>query len=296
MGPKQDLAGVPSGHSLTAARSIAPSTGLGDRGTPSGPERSYKPRPLTSHQLAVQQNRRDRAEYHISRKLKRLDKRSRKSRLREGGISRAWRRIKNIEDPFVKSDDENFAITRERHLVVRTTPAMEKEKEAPEEATSLPEKPMNGLGDSVVDVEVDSPTVAATDTSLKKIKVENVHNTDHHAKRYGNGTTHRSLAGLAPTEEEEDDYGEEAMALAAAIRRSRRRLDRWEREEKLRASGLVPAPRSANSLTRYRVAPLLLEGGSTGEPGDETREASEAGYDDEEMMEYEEEEIDVEME
>ncbi|CUS13227.1 unnamed protein product [Tuber aestivum] len=249
MGSKASLDA--SGHSLTAARSIAPSTGPLDRGTPPGIERGYRSRPLTSHQLAVQQNRKDRADYHINRKLKRLDRKSRKARLREGAISRCWRRIEHMEDPFAKSDDEH-----EIHPVkpiIRSTPAVA----APTIATAETDDAGNvtatatGAESNNKSTDPKDPTVVANsatdspvelmdvDTDLppvKKIKTEHVGG-HHSLKRYGNGTTYRGIAGLAPTDAEEDDHGEEALALAAAIRRSKRRLERWEEEDARRELG-----------------------------------------------------------
>lgn len=46
--------------------------------------------------------------------------------------------------------------------------------------------------------------------------------------RYDNGTNYRGCAGLIPRDNELDDFGEEAIGFAAAIRRTQRRLERWE--------------------------------------------------------------------
>ncbi|RPA98003.1 hypothetical protein L873DRAFT_1062982 [Choiromyces venosus 120613-1] len=246
--------GDASGHSLTAARSIAPSTGPLDRGTPPGTERGYRSRPLTSHQLAVQQNRRDRAEYLINRKLKRLDRKSRKARLQEGAISRCWRRIKHMEDPFAKSDDEHEVhpvkpIIRSTPAVVAAPPATTAETDDAGNAATTAAGSTEGNNKStdskdpatVANPTTDSPTEPMDIDSdlppVKKIKTEHVNNEHHSSKRYGNGTAHRGIAGLAPTDAEEDDYGEEALALAAAIRRSKRRLERWDEEDARRALG-----------------------------------------------------------
>lgn len=241
--------GDASGHSITAARSIAPSTGPLDRGTPPGAGGGYRSRPLTSHQLAVQQNRKDRAEYLINRKLKRLDRKSRKARLQEGAISRCWRRIKHMEDPFAKSDDEHEIhpikpIIRSTP-VVAAPPAAAVETDDAGNTTTVASTENSRLTDprdpaGVANSTADSPTepmdVEPDLPPVKKIKTEHV-NEHHSSKRYGNGTAHRGIAGLAPTDAEEDDYGEEALALAAAIRRSKRRLERWEEEDARRALG-----------------------------------------------------------
>ena len=144
---------------------------------------------MTTHQLAVQQNRKERVEHAIAHKLRRIDRKKRKVRMKEGAILRTWNRIKDLEDPLLASDDEN--------------------------------KPLRyyDFGDDVKREEDDHPA--------KRLKTE---------KGRVLGEITRAPAGLLPRREEEtgdeDDYGEEALSLASAIRRSTRRLDRWEKVDK----------------------------------------------------------------
>lgn len=299
------------GHVLTAARSIQPSS-MGEKGSPAmGADRGPKQRPLTSHQLAVQKNRKDRADYMINCKLKDLDKKTRKTRMKEGAIVRAWRRIKTLEDPFAKSDDEReLKVIRLHDMVV----APEKE---PEIALDEDGNPLgNGIGGSIAGGEEG----IMSESIPKKIKLEHSDHRDHHHKRFANGTLHPSAAGLVPVEEEEDDYGEESSSLAAAVRRTRRRIVRWEEEDKRRAArGLAPATvpdvPSASDPRLQISSKLQLAATNNGRGGmgsgeesaagghgesviyDETREPSYAGDEDEEMLDDggEDEDMDADM-
>lgn len=302
-----------SGHFISAARSIQPSM-MGDKGSlMMGTDRGPKQRPLTSHQLAVQQNRKDRADYMINRKLRSLDRKTRKIRLKEGAMVRAWRRIKNLEDPFAKSDDEReLKVVRVHDVSVIT----EKESEIiiDEDGNLIG----NGLSGTITSAVGEDGV--ATEPIIKKIKLE--HNIPHdpHSKRFANGTFHPSAAGLVPVEEEDDDYGEESSSLAAAVRRTTRRLERWEVEDRQRAAkGLSPAtvPDVPDIDGRHLQisSKLLLAAGKSGRGGgsgdesaadggggsaiyDETREPSYAGDEDEEMLDDgdEDEDMDADME
>ena len=68
---------------------------------------SRKPRPPTAHQIAVENNRKQRIEYLLSRGIHRKHHRARKTRRTEGAIVRALRRLEEVEDPFENSEDEN---------------------------------------------------------------------------------------------------------------------------------------------------------------------------------------------
>lgn len=75
---------------------------------------SRKPRPPTAHQIAVENNRKQRIEYLLSRGLHRKHHRSRKTRRTEGAIVRALRRLEEVEDPFENSEDEsNLSFNRD---------------------------------------------------------------------------------------------------------------------------------------------------------------------------------------
>ncbi|KAH8144331.1 uncharacterized protein LAJ45_11693 [Morchella importuna] len=305
-GGKQLSSSDTPGH-LMAARSIQPSMS-GDKGSPMmGSERGPKQRPLTSHQIAVQQNRKDRAEYMINRKLRSLDRKSMKIRLKEGAMVRCWRRIKNLEDPFDKSDDERDV----RIVRIHEAPAVVSGKES--DAMAEDGNPFGNTASIPGTLGEDGVLIEPTP---KKIKLE--HNTPHdsHHRRSTNGTVLPSAAGLIPVEEEEDDYGEEASSLAAAVRRTTRRLDRWEQSDRQRAAqGLAPATFShptgsdgRHSQITSKLLAAVNQGGSGDEsaPGggrgsaiyDETREPSFAGDEDEEMIDDadadEDEDMDVE--
>ncbi|CAK7233045.1 hypothetical protein SBRCBS47491_008474 [Sporothrix bragantina] len=68
---------------------------------------SRKPRPPTAHQIAVENNRKQRIEYLLSRGIHRKHHRARKTRRTEGAIVRALRRLEEVEDPFENSEDES---------------------------------------------------------------------------------------------------------------------------------------------------------------------------------------------
>jgi Ino eighty subunit 1 len=142
---------------------------------------------MTSHQLAVQQNRRDRVNHVIVRKMQRLDARKKRQRLKQGAFVRAWSRIKDIEDPLLVSDDEY---------------------------------PLKHTAEMVAD-----------DTNINGD--DDIHPNKRSKFAHRTTTYTRGPIGLAPRRDEEladgvDDFGEEAMSIAAAIRRTKRRLERWE--------------------------------------------------------------------
>ncbi|KAI4102297.1 MAG: hypothetical protein L6R37_004489 [Teloschistes peruensis] len=206
--------------SLVTARNIAPST----NSTPG--ERGPKPRPLTAHQVAVAENRRERAEHLINRKLRILDRKKRKQRRQEGVFVRTWSRIKHIEDPFVNSDEETAShsnndfhssgmrFDEDGNLILVGT-----------EPKDLYHAPADAERDELFKLNV-----------IEANAVLNKRN-QHHPPKYLNGTNRRGCAGLVSRDDEEDDYGEETMAYAAAIRRTQRRLDRWEELDRLKAAG-----------------------------------------------------------
>jgi Ino eighty subunit 1 len=113
-------------------------------------------RPLTAHQIAVEQNRNQRVDYILSRGLRKKYHQARKLRKQEGALLRAEARLAQVTNPFEDSEGE--------------------------ESLSQPA----GL------------------------------------------FREKGLAGLVQLESETDDFGEECAAFAAAIRRTGRRLDRWD--------------------------------------------------------------------
>ncbi|KAF3911104.1 hypothetical protein AA313_de0206242 [Arthrobotrys entomopaga] len=144
-----------------------------------------RPRPLTQHQLAVQEHRRQRVERETDKMINRHYRRCKRLRRREGVFARAWMRIKEMPDPFAKSDDE-------------------------------------------VDLEQPLVRIDETDDEIEALEAR------RRKYKYNNGTSTKGPAGIVPLDGEEDDYGEEAASIAAALRRIRRRLPRWEEEDRAR--------------------------------------------------------------
>lgn len=177
---------TPSGKSLAV-----------DRSSPML-ERTHPRQRMTSHQLAVQQNRIDRVNHVINKKLQRLDHRKKKQRFKQGAMARAWNRIRELDEPLNMSDDDS---------------------------------PLCGQSDFFDD----GGSIGEIEHPVKRQKL------DKSARSYG--VSHkRGPAGLVPRKGEEtgdpdeDDFGEECMSLAAAIRRTQRRMKRWEEMDKGRMS------------------------------------------------------------
>ncbi|RVD81186.1 uncharacterized protein DFL_009060 [Arthrobotrys flagrans] len=144
-----------------------------------------RPRPLTQHQLAVQEHRRRRVERQTHKLINTHYRRGRRARFREGVLKRTWLRIKDLPDPFAKSDDE---------------------------------------------VDLEHPLVRIDETEEEMVEKE----ARRKRAKYNNGTSTKGPAGLIPLDDEVDDFGEEAASIAAALRRIRRRLPRWEEEDRAR--------------------------------------------------------------
>lgn len=222
-------------------------------------ERTPKPRSLTPYQAAVAVNRKERAEHIIDRKLKRLDRRNNRKRKREGVFSRTWKRIKDMEDPFANSDEEGGAGDDGVMSGIRFD--------------------VDGnlvLLDSIFkDSAIPGDAGADEGVRLNVIEANAQLNTTSHSERrrgghkqlplrakYVNGTNFRGCAGLVPRDDEIDDFGEEAIGFAAAIRRTQRRLDRWEQMENMKASGVAVrsgggTQESVNTTNGTRVAQVL---------------------------------------
>ncbi|KAI1765557.1 hypothetical protein GGR53DRAFT_489537 [Hypoxylon sp. FL1150] len=139
-----------------------------------------KPRPPTAHQLAVERNRNQRVEHILGRGLRRQYHHARKLRRLEGAITRTRRRLAEMKDPLVDSDEDEYMAPHREH---------------------------------------------------------------------NNPFIDRGFGGLCQLRQEEDDFGEEFASYAAALRRTDRRLRRWDGRPE---SGVVP-------VTKRR-----LPGGSSG--------------------------------
>jgi hypothetical protein len=180
-----------------------------DRSSPMVMERIGPRQRMTTHQMAVQQNRKDRVNHVIDRELRRLDKKKKASRMKQGSISRAWSRIKDLEEPLFMSDDDERPLKHSQHSI-----------EVYDEEGNMVKR----------EDDDDRPHPA------KRVKVDRSH-------KFANGSVSRGPAGLIPRKEEEtgddDDFGEEAMSLAAAIRRTQRRLERWGEAKRRLVAGLT---------------------------------------------------------
>ncbi|KAF3940191.1 hypothetical protein ABW19_dt0203754 [Dactylella cylindrospora] len=220
-----------------------------------------RPRPLTQHQLAVQEHRRLRVERQMDKMITSHYRRAKRSRYREGALKRAWSRIKDMPDPFAKSDDE---------------------------------------------VDLEHPIIRIDETEEEMEAKE----AKRRRYKYNNGTSTKGPAGLVPLDDEIDDFGEESTAVAAALRRIRRRLPRWEDEDKARrkraAAGeaepvTVPVVRVDKGSRKRRGAEEVrdVESDEAGEFEDEeifedARENNEDGDDDDDATEEEDEELEEE--
>ncbi|EPS35813.1 hypothetical protein H072_10741 [Dactylellina haptotyla CBS 200.50] len=201
-----------------------------------------RPRPLTQHQLAVQEHRRQRVERQTDKMISSHYRRARRARYREGVFKRAWLRIKEMPDPFAKSDDE-------------------------------------------IDLEHPLVRIDETEEELERKEAR------RRRSKYNNGTSTKGPAGTVPLDDEIDDFGEEVASIAAALRRIRRRLPRWEEEDKARRKkGLtgeaeveIGVPVNANSA-RNKAAAAGKKGKRKRVENDEGF-GSDDGYDDEEGFE-----------
>jgi Ino eighty subunit 1 len=221
------------------SRSLLPMT---DLPTPVVERAGPKPR-MTTHQMAVQQNRNDRVNHAIDRKLCRIDKKRKRLRWKQGAIARAWSRIRDIEEPLFASDDE-------RPLKHHSNDLHDQEG-----------NPVAGRED-----------INENSHPPKRLKL------DKGNKIFINGTYSRGPAGLIPRKKEEngvdDDYGEEAISLAAALRRTSRRLNRWVEADRTRlAAGL--------KLKDGRSLPIKTPSGGISEDAGTVTDDD----DDEEMLE-----------
>ncbi|KAJ6259998.1 hypothetical protein Dda_5643 [Drechslerella dactyloides] len=204
-----------------------------------------RPRPLTQHQLAVQEHRRRRVERQTGKMIESHYRRAKRARHKGSVIQRTWKRIKDMPDPFAKSDDE---------------------------------------------VDLEHPLVRIDETEAEMELKE----ARRRRCKYNNGTSTKGPAGLVPLDDESDDYGEEAAALAAALRRIRRRLPRWEDEAKAKKKGIaIPSAEQEDAEGSGVPVNSRMDGGAKEQGGRRGRAAhaqgeleSEAGdFDDEEVFE-----------
>ncbi|KAL8419322.1 hypothetical protein RB594_002517 [Gaeumannomyces avenae] len=182
-----------------------------------------KPRPPTAHQIAVENNRAQRVNHIIDRGVRKAHHYARKQRRADGAIFRAVRRLR------AATDDEH---------------------------------PM--IPDPVDDSEGEE-----TIMENQRIMRAGVNQPDpalHCGTYHGKKTPYRSrgFGGLCLLlREEDDDFGEEVAAYAAAFRRATRRLERWHES----------GPNSViRPIKRPRVVLPDDEGGLNGRDPNETED------------------------
>lgn len=155
-----------------------------------------KPRPPTAHQLAVERNRSQRVDYILDRGIRKMHRKSRRARRSEGAVIRAAKRLEHVMDPFDDSEgEENFRAIK-HHVAVGVT------------AYSYGKDPLRGFYmpfyergyGGLVQLLPKGPLPGMNEVLL--------------GQNDGFG--------------EDDNFGEEFADYSAALRRSVRRLDRWE--------------------------------------------------------------------
>ncbi|KAK6343908.1 hypothetical protein TWF696_007562 [Orbilia brochopaga] len=202
-----------------------------------------RPRPLTQHQLAVQEHRRLRVERQTNKMIDSHYRRAKRARHKGSVLLRTWNRIKDMPDPFAKSDDE---------------------------------------------VDLDHPLVRIDETEAEMELKE----ARRRRSKYNNGTSTKGPAGLVPLDDEVDDYGEESAAIAAALRRIRRRLPRWEDEAKAKKKGIaVPSAHQGDPEGSGVPVNQRTENGDTKEGGRSGRRAQAEGEMESEAGEFDDEEV-----
>jgi hypothetical protein len=97
------------------------------------------------------------------------------------------------------------------------------------------------------------------------------------AGKYANGTSLPGHGGLVSLDDEQDDFGEEVGAYASAIRRTSRRLDRWDAG----VTGVVTEPRKAGRKGKAAAAAI--------EAADALEDAEDGGVNGDAMSEDEDE-------
>lgn len=109
---------------------------------------------------------------------------------------------------------------------------------------------------------------------------------DSRLRRTGGPVRDQGFGGLMALETEEDDYGEEINAYAAALRRSSRRLDRWDMLRPGEFSKPV-APKPTNGVPKYLHSDIYEDANedSMDKPREYSPEAEEADDGDEDEAE-----------
>jgi len=168
--------------------------------------------------------------------LKRLDRRNNKQRKRDGVLARTWKRIKDMEDPFANSDAEGGSIGDEG-IWFDVDGNLKLADTVVKDSTTISTGD-NGLDDGVR-LNVIEANAQLSSTPSHSERRRGCHKQLTLRAKYVNGTNHRGCAGLVPRDDELDDFGEEAVGFAAAIRRTQRRLERWGEAGNFKSSGIV---------------------------------------------------------
>ncbi len=191
---------------------------------------SRRARP-TAHQLALTHNRKERVTRLLRQRRLLEYRRLRRTRQRAGPFWRAWRRHEAMDDPFENSEDDDAGSAAAAAMMAGAGAGG------------------SGRGYAAVAVAAAAAAAAAVAAAGGGSSGGHHHHHyyhyhhSHHSGSSGNNRDtngpfrERGLGGLIPLESEDDDYGEEVAAYAAALRRTARRLNRWDTLDEAVASG-----------------------------------------------------------
>lgn len=171
----------------------------------------------------------------IERMLQTNDRKAKRARYEEGSIKRTWRRIKDL-DPIYVSDDESSFVKEEESTVKRGGKRKNQQQHVIMAAQQNSASTTNGNGNG---------------------------NTTHSSTTGGNGLSSATTATNInmPTVRggtlfADDDYGEEALAVARALRRAIRWTTRWKQQSATNGS-MDPPPTSSHHSDVMRLDNLI---------------------------------------
>ncbi|KAF2098502.1 hypothetical protein NA57DRAFT_39625 [Rhizodiscina lignyota] len=88
-----------------------------------GSEPSHKrTRPLTAHQIAVEQFRKKRVEYLLHKKLESKHKSARSRRTREGAMARTWKQVRMLPDGFDSEEELHISLVQRQEGMTNAIP------------------------------------------------------------------------------------------------------------------------------------------------------------------------------
>ncbi|KAK4986368.1 hypothetical protein LTR50_005346 [Elasticomyces elasticus] len=181
---------------------------------------SKRNRPPTQHQVAISRYRRERIDFILDRRIRHLHIDAKRRREAQPTIMRAWKRIKLLPQGY-DSEEEAGKSKKEADTVLHT-----RDKE-------------NVRGEHETKDKRSKADVAAA-------VIE---------EQYALAGRHRiTMAGYVQARGEIDNLGEEARYLAHTLRRTGRRMERWEE-----GGAVGPARKASQSATRLQSQPLQMD-------------------------------------